>query len=63
MHAVHAWLAPALPLQGVALFALHAVAILAVGAALHHGVERPCLRLRDRLAKRQAAATPSAITV
>ncbi len=49
MHAVHEWLAPALPLQGLALFPVYAAAILAVGAALHYTVERPGLRLRDRL--------------
>ena len=61
MHAVHEWLAPALPLQGLTLFAVYAVAILAVGAALHYAVERPCLRLRDRLGKAGAGsglATP-----
>ncbi|MFG6486005.1 acyltransferase family protein [Roseateles sp. BYS78W] len=54
MHAVHEWLAPALPLQGLALFPVYAVAILAAGAALHHAVERPGLRLRDRLGARPA---------
>jgi peptidoglycan/LPS O-acetylase OafA/YrhL len=49
MHAVYEWLAPALPLHGLALFAVYAVAILVVGAALHYAVERPCLRLRDTL--------------
>ena len=50
MHAVHTWLAPALPLQGVALFPVYAGAILAVGAALYYLVERPGLWLRDRWA-------------
>ncbi|MDR7295099.1 peptidoglycan/LPS O-acetylase OafA/YrhL [Pelomonas aquatica] len=50
MHAVHEWLAPMLPVQGLALFAVYAAAIVLVGAALHHAVERPCLRLRDRAA-------------
>ncbi len=49
MHAVHTWLAPALPVQGLALFAVQAAAILAAGAVLHHAVERPGLRLRDRV--------------
>lgn len=35
-------------LHGPALFALYAVAILALGALLHYLVERPFLRLRDR---------------
>lgn len=55
MHAVHTWLAPALPLQGVALFPVYAAVILAVGAALHYLVERPGLMLRDRLGRRPAA--------
>jgi peptidoglycan/LPS O-acetylase OafA/YrhL len=55
MHAVHEWLVPALPLHGLALFGAYALAILAVGAALHYTVERPGLRLRDRLG---AAVSP-----
>ncbi|HEY8879124.1 MAG TPA: acyltransferase [Roseateles sp.] len=51
MHAVHAWIVPALPLQGMALFPVYAAVILAVGAALHHLVEKPGLQLRDRLAR------------
>jgi peptidoglycan/LPS O-acetylase OafA/YrhL len=51
MHAVHSWIAPALPLQGPALFPVYAAVILAVGAALHHLVEKPGLQLRDRLAR------------
>ncbi|MBL8276704.1 MAG: acyltransferase [Pelomonas sp.] len=52
MHAVQTWIAPALPLQGPALFPVYAAVILAVGAALHYAVERPGLALRDRLAPR-----------
>jgi peptidoglycan/LPS O-acetylase OafA/YrhL len=55
MHAVQTWLVPVLPVQGLALFAVYATAILLVGAALHYGVERPCLRLRDRLAAQPQA--------
>ena len=55
MHLVHTLIAPALPVQGLALFAVHALAVLLLGAALHHGVERPGLRWRDR---RSAAARP-----
>ena len=51
MHAVHAWIAPALPLQGPALFPVYAATILAVGAALHYLVEKPGLQLRDRLSR------------
>ena len=39
--------------QGVATFAVYAVATLAGGAALHYAVERPFLRLRER--RRQTA--------
>ena len=55
MHAVHEWLAPRLPVQGLALFDVYAAAILLVGAALHYLVERPCLQLRDRLGGRAPA--------
>lgn len=51
MHAVYTWLAPALPWHGLALFPVYAAAILAVGATLHYLVEKPGLRLRDRLAR------------
>jgi len=37
--------------HGVLTFAGYAAAVLLVGALLHHGVERPFLRLRDRLLK------------
>lgn len=60
MHAVHEWLAPLLPLRGPALFAVYAAAVLIVGAALHHVVERPGLRLRDRLGRPAGEATPLA---
>lgn len=49
MHAVHTWIAPALPFTGPALFPVYAAAILAAGAALHYLVEKPGLQLRDRL--------------
>ncbi|MCE4536650.1 acyltransferase [Pelomonas sp. P7] len=56
MHAVHEWLAPLLPLQGIALFPVYAVAILVLGASLHYGIERPGLRLRDRLDRNAAVS-------
>lgn len=56
MHAVDTWLAPHLPFGGVALFLVYAAVIVAVGAALHHVVERPGLALRDRLARGTPAA-------
>jgi peptidoglycan/LPS O-acetylase OafA/YrhL len=51
MHAVYTWIAPELPLHGFALFPVYAATILAVGATLHHLVEKPGLQLRDRLAR------------
>lgn len=57
MHAVDSWLAPLLPWQGLALFGVHALAILATGAALHYLVERPGLRLRDRIQLKVAVST------
>jgi peptidoglycan/LPS O-acetylase OafA/YrhL len=60
MHAVHTWIAPALPWQGLALLPVYAAVILAVGALLHYGVERPGLALRDRLARRPRATPVTA---
>ncbi|MBE1161152.1 acyltransferase family protein [Dyella acidiphila] len=58
MHAVWLWLAAHPAVHGPAAFALYALAILALGALLHYGVEWPFLRLRDR----RAAAAPAAVT-
>lgn len=41
-------------LHGVAIFVVYALAALALGSALHVGVERPFLRLRDRRVSRRA---------
>ncbi|MFK2904424.1 acyltransferase [Dyella ginsengisoli] len=41
-------------LHGVAIFAVYALAALALGSALHMWVERPFLRLRERRAMRRA---------
>lgn len=61
MHVVHLVAAPALQQHGWLLFATHAAAIFAFGAALHYLVERPCLRWRDRLhAPSQGAVQPAA---
>ncbi|MFG6466449.1 acyltransferase family protein [Roseateles sp. BYS87W] len=49
LHAVHTWVAPALGWQGLAMVPVYALAIAALGAALHYGVERPGLLLRDRV--------------
>ena len=48
-HAVGAWLAPELGLNGYAALVLAFGAAIAAGAALYWAVERPFLRLRDRL--------------
>jgi peptidoglycan/LPS O-acetylase OafA/YrhL len=48
-HAVGTWLAPALGADGYARLALGFAVALAMGAALYSTVERPFLRLRDRL--------------
>jgi peptidoglycan/LPS O-acetylase OafA/YrhL len=48
-HAVAAWLAPSIGAVGYAQLALAFAAALALGAALYWTVERPFLRLRDRL--------------
>lgn len=52
MHLVHEHIAPSMESQGWLLFAIYVAAILLCGAALHYLVERPGLRLRDRLAAR-----------
>jgi len=48
-HAVEAWLAPALGATGYSRLGLAFGAALAAGALLYWSVERPFLRLRDRL--------------
>lgn len=42
--------------HGVFAFAIYAVAALTAGALLHHAVERPFLRLRERLRERRAGS-------
>ncbi|MBD8898446.1 acyltransferase [Rhodanobacter sp. DHG33] len=49
MHAVHEALAHWPAIHGIAVFAAYAAAILATGALLHYAIERPFLRLRNRL--------------
>ena len=49
-HLVEAWLVPRLQGHEVLQFAAYAAAVVLFGAALHYGVERPFLRLRDRRA-------------
>ncbi|GAB2571141.1 acyltransferase [Dyella jejuensis] len=48
MHATATALAARPDVHGWSAFACYAIAILGIGAALHYGVERPMLRLRDR---------------
>lgn len=57
-HAVQGWLQAHPQIHGLTAFALYAACTLAGGALLHYTVERPFLRLRDRLqdARRQAKA-------
>ncbi|MBW8823511.1 MAG: acyltransferase [Xanthomonadales bacterium] len=48
--------------HGIVAFALYAIAILAAGAMLHYAVERPGLRLRERMLRQRDPAgiiTPS----
>jgi peptidoglycan/LPS O-acetylase OafA/YrhL len=59
MHLVYAQFGPALQGRPMLAFVAYAVAVLAAGALLYYGVERPFLRLRDRL-DRRAAALPAA---
>ena len=49
-HVVGATAGDALEGKGLIAFACYALASVAIGAALHYGVERPFLRLRDRRA-------------
>ena len=56
LHLVQVKLAVPLRDHGVLAFATYVLAILLLGAALHYGVERPCLRWRDRRA--MAVAKP-----
>ena len=49
-HVVQLALAPLMRGSGLLLFAAYALATLLLGAALHHLVERPFLRLRDQRA-------------
>jgi peptidoglycan/LPS O-acetylase OafA/YrhL len=50
IHAVHGLLLRWPEVRGLVAFATYALAIAATGALLHYAVERPCLRLRTRLA-------------
>ena len=55
-HQVQTRLVQPLALHGVVAFLAYVLAVLVLGAALHYGVERPCLRWRDRRA--MAVAKP-----
>jgi len=50
IHAVHGLLQRRPAVHGILAFAAYVLAIAASGALLHYAVERPCLRLRTRLA-------------
>lgn len=60
MHLVHEMLVPVLPawVPGLALFAVYALAVVALGAALHYSVERPFLRWRDHRAQSRSTVVP-----
>jgi Predicted acyltransferases len=55
-HVVQATFGASLQGHGAIAFAMYALAVLLLGAALHYLVERPCLRWRDR----RKAGDPSA---
>ncbi|MFC5581730.1 acyltransferase family protein [Rhodanobacter terrae] len=55
-HVVQATFGASLQGRGAIAFAMYALAVLLLGAALHYLVERPCLRWRDR----RKAGDPSA---
>jgi len=57
-HVVNATLTPALTENRALAFMIYAAAVLAFGALLHYGVERPFLALRDRRARRRQTASP-----
>jgi len=61
-HGVESWLGSVLDGHGVLTFAGYAAATLLVGAALHYGVERPFLHLRDRLLQRPRSMVLAAVT-
>ncbi len=62
-HAVQQALPPSWASHGWLSFATYAVAVFAVGAVLHYSVERPLLRLRERLGglRKTAPATATAL--
>jgi peptidoglycan/LPS O-acetylase OafA/YrhL len=59
MHAVAGMLTSHPQWHGWSAFVLYAIGNLALGALLHYGVERPCLRLRDRKSVRRAEVSPA----
>jgi peptidoglycan/LPS O-acetylase OafA/YrhL len=65
LHLVNQAFAPHLDGHPAAAFVVYTLAIVAAGAALYYGIERPFLRLRDRTTARTAAAAidrPAAAT-
>lgn len=59
-HLVSTTLGDRLEGKGLVSFACYAIVAMAVGAALHYGIERPFLRLRDRRAAPGPAASTTA---
>ena len=62
-HAVETTAGSWLDGHGVVTFAGYAAAVLATGALLHYGVERPFLRLRERIADRHRGMTAGIMPV
>jgi peptidoglycan/LPS O-acetylase OafA/YrhL len=58
IHLLQAWAGTALAGRPLMCFLAYAAVVMLVGGALYLGVERPFLRLRDRLLKRPAPAAP-----
>lgn len=60
IHLLKTWAGSTLEGNAALAFLAYAVVVLAVGGALYLAVERPFLRLRDRLLRRRAPAAPAA---
>lgn len=60
-HLVQTMLAPSLRGHGLLAFAIYALAALLLGTTLHHLVERPCLKLRERRFQRAESAADLAV--
>lgn len=58
IHMLQAWAGPTLAPHPLLSFLAYSAAVLIVGGGLYLAIERPFLRLRDRLVKRPAPAAP-----